>query len=181
MWQELQIFLLAMTPIGELRAAIPIGVGVYHLSWLLVFLISVVGNLVPVFFLLLFLRPVSEYLSAAVPLCQRFFAWLFERTQKKHHQAIERYGWWGLMTFVAIPLPMTGGWSGALIAFLVGMPFLKALSAIAVGVIAAGLIVSSVVKAGLAAEQYFGWPALVVVLLVVAFTWLITRRIKNKK
>ncbi|MDD5146382.1 MAG: small multi-drug export protein [Candidatus Pacebacteria bacterium] len=181
MWQELQIFLLAMTPIGELRAAIPVGVGVYHLNWLLVFLISVIGNLTPILFLLLFLRPLSEYLSVRVSLCKHFFVWLFERTQKKHHRAIERYGWWGLMAFVAIPLPMTGGWSGALIAFLTGMPFWQAFSAIAVGVVVAGTVVSLVVKTGLVVGQYFGWQILIVILLVVAVSWLIFRKVRNKK
>jgi uncharacterized membrane protein len=181
MWHELQVFLLAMMPVGELRVAIPVGVGVFQLSWPLVFLLSVLGNLMPVVLLLLFLNPASKYLSKKFSFFKTFFAWLFEHTKKRHQKAIQEYGWWGLMTFVAIPLPMTGGWTGCLLAFMMGMSFGRAFSAIAIGVVMAGLIVSLVVKTGLVMEQYLGWQVLVMILLSVALIWLLARWFSKRK
>ena len=72
----------------------------------------------------------------------RFFTYLFERTRKKHNGKFEKWGALALITFVAIPLPVTGGWSGALAAFVFGIPFKKALPLIFLGVIIAGAIVT---------------------------------------
>jgi len=173
MLQELQTFLLSMTPIGELRASIPFGLMVYKMHWLKVFVISVIGNLVPVFFLLLFLKPISDFLSRKFSFMESFFNWLFERTRKKHKKAIDKHGWWGLAMFVAIPLPVTGSWTGTLLAFLTGMSFKRAFSAISLGVFTAGLIVTTVVKAGIAIEDYFGWKSLVILAFVLGSLWLI--------
>ena len=164
----LQVFLLAMTPIGELRAAIPMGVAVYGLNWLAVLFVAVIGNLLPVVFLLLFLKPVSEALSKKSKLARKFFDWLFQKTLKKAKYLKEKKStYWALLAFVAVPLPMTGGWTGALIAFLFGLPFKKAFRAIAGGVALAGIIVCLVVKAGIAIEQLFGWKLLLVAILAV--------------
>ena len=181
MWQEFQVFLLSMTPIGELRAAIPVGLLVYKLNWLEVYIISVVGNIIPVFFLLLFLEPVSNLLAKKFSFMDKFFAWLFERTRVKHKKVIDKHGWWGLATFVAIPLPITGSWTGTLLAFLTGMSFKKAFSAIALGVIVAGVIVTTVIKAGLAIEDYFGLKYLVMAILLFGSLWLIFNRRKLKR
>ncbi|MCX6790791.1 MAG: small multi-drug export protein [Candidatus Gribaldobacteria bacterium] len=181
MWHELQVFLLAMTPVGELRVAIPVGVGVYHLNWFLVFLLGVLGNLVPVALLLLFFNPASKYLSKKFRFFKDFFIWLFEHTKKRHQKAINEYGWWGLMVFVAIPLPMTGGWTGSLIAFMMGMKFKRAFSAIGVGVVVAGLIVTLVVKTGLVIEQYLGWQVLTLILLLASLAWIFSKSFKYQK
>lgn len=173
MIQELQTFLLSMTPIGELRASIPFGLMVYKMHWLKVFVISVVGNLVPVFFLLLFLKPTSDFLAKKFSFMERFFNWLFERTRKKHKKVIDKHGWWGLAMFVAVPLPITGSWTGTLLAFLTGMSFKRAFSAISLGVFTAGLIVTFVVKAGIAIEDYFGWKTLVILAFILAVLWLV--------
>lgn len=178
---ELQIFLLAMTPVGELRVAIPLGLGLYQMAWPQVLLISVLGNLLPVVVLLLWLGPFSQWLMKHSRIFRRFFNWLFERTRKRHRLEIERYGWWGLMVFVAIPLPMTGGWSGTLVAFLTGMPFWRAFSAIALGVVMAGLVVTAVVSAGLALGSYLGWQALVVFLLLIGGLWALRYHFKHRK
>jgi len=181
MWQEFQVFLLSMTPIGELRAAIPVGLIAYKLNWLEVYIISVMGNLVPVVFLLLFLKPASDLLAKKFPFMEKFFGWLFERTREKHKKVIDKHGWWGLATFVAIPLPITGSWTGTLLAFLTGMSFKKAFSAIALGVITAGVIVTTVIKAGLAIEDYFGWKYLVIAIFLFGSLWLIFNRKKLKR
>ncbi len=101
MIQLLQVFLLAMTPIGELRAAIPVGLGVFHLNWLSVFVVSVIGNLVPVVFLLLFLEPISKFLSQNFKIFNRFFFWLFERTKKRTPLGNKKYTLPALALFVA--------------------------------------------------------------------------------
>jgi uncharacterized membrane protein len=141
---QLITFFIAMLPISELRGAIPVALGVYHLSPLSAFTWSVLGNLVPVIFLLWLLEPCSNYLSHHFYFFNRFFAWLFERTRRKHNHRFEVWGALALITFVAIPLPMTGGWTGAVAAFVFGIPFKKALPLIFLGIIIAGLIVTLV-------------------------------------
>jgi len=181
MIQKFKVFLFAMTPIFELRGAIPFGLLKYDLNWLEVYFISVIGNLIPIVFILLFFDPVSNYLSRNFVFMDKFFIHLFERTRKKHKALIDKHGWWGLATFVAIPLPITGSWTGSLIAFLTGMSFKKAFSAIAVGVMSAGVIVTAVVKAGLEIKRYFGWQTLIVILSFCLLIWLLFTLIKKRQ
>lgn len=134
--------LVSATPISELRGAIPLAIGVYHLSPLTAFIWAVVGNIIPVIFILWLLEPLSDFLSHHIYFFNRFFAWLFERTRTKHNHKFEIWGGLALITFVAIPLPMTGGWSGAVAAFVFGIPFKKALPLIIIGIIIAGFVVT---------------------------------------
>ncbi len=142
-------FLLAMTPIGEIRAALPVAIAVYHLNWVLAYFVSVLGNVFPIIFILLFLEPVSKWLSNNSKIFKKFFDWLFKRTRRKSERQMEKYGYMALVIFIAIPLPLTGAWSGAVIAFLFGIPFKKALPLITLGVVLAGLIVLILTKVGL--------------------------------
>ena len=180
MASEIQIFLLAMAPIGELRVSIPVGLTVYNLNLFLVYFISVIGNLVPVILLLLFLKPISKWLSQRFEIFQKFFSWIFKRAKKKYNSRMEKYGYPALIIFVAIPLPVTGGWTASLIAFLFGIPLKKAFSLIALGTLTAGLIVSLITRAGITIEKYFGLQALLGLLLTVGVSWLIYYKIKNK-
>lgn len=141
---EWTTFAISMLPIIELRGAIPYGIGVGDLSWPQAYAFAVVGNLVPIVPLLLFLGPVSRWLSR-FPGFGRFFAWVFARSQKKS-ALVKRYGPWGLALFVAIPLPVTGGWTGAAMAFLFGIPFRRSFPAITVGVLIAGVVVTLAVQ-----------------------------------
>jgi len=172
---ELQTFLLAMTPLGELRLSLPLALTLYRLDLVTAFLISVIGNLVPVILILLFLGPVSKILAANSKLFERFFSWLFKRTREKHDFRIKKYGYPALALFVAIPLPVTGAWTGSLIAFLFDIPFKKAFPLIALGVIIAGGIVTFLTKTGIAVEKYFGWQVLIGCLITIGFLWLIYR------
>lgn len=138
----LGVALIAMLPVSELRGAIPVGLGAWHLSWWVTLLAAVVGNMIPVIFILLFMNPVASLLRRHIPLLDKFFTWLFERTRKKIYHQHQKWGDIALVTFVAIPLPATGAWSGALAAFLLGIPFRKALPLITLGVIIAGIIVT---------------------------------------
>ena len=141
MLAEILTFLSAMTPIGELRVAIPIGYS-YGLSIWKAFAFAVFGNMVPIFFLVYFLEPVSDFLSKHFKVFDTFFSYLFKRTRKKHSERFEHSLNIGLITLVAIPLPITGGWTGALAAFVFGIPPKRALLLIFLGILIAGAIVS---------------------------------------
>jgi uncharacterized membrane protein len=144
--EHLWVFLISAAPISELRGGIPTGLFEFDLSWYSVFLVSFLGNLLPVPFLLLFLDPLSRYLSK-IKIFDRVLEWLFKRTRRRG-RTVERYGRIGLTLFVAVPLPITGAWTGALVAFLLGMEFKRAFISIALGVFIAGVIVTSVCLAG---------------------------------
>ncbi len=143
-----KIFLTAMTPIGELRASIPLGLTILHQPWFLVFVISVIGNMIPPVFILWLFPKVSGWLMSHSNLMNRFLTWLFDRTRKKAHARIEKYGDLALIIFVAIPLPNTGAWTGTLAAWLFGIPMKRALPNILYGVLIAGVIVT-LITAGL--------------------------------
>lgn len=135
----LWVFLMAATPIWELRGSIPTGMFALHLPWPEVFIVSLLGNILPVPFILLFLDPVSKLLSR-IKFLEHILNWVLQRTRRQS-SLVEKYERIGLMLFVAIPLPGSGAWTGALIAFLLGMSLRKAFLPIALGVFIAGVIV----------------------------------------
>ncbi|MFH1367271.1 MAG: small multi-drug export protein [Patescibacteria group bacterium] len=142
---ELATLLIAMIPIGELRAALPIALGVYHLPLWSAFLWSFVGNLLPIFLVLWLLEPISKFLMRKSKIMNRFFTWLFSRTRRKFEKSSQKYGLLAaLVLFVGIPLPITGAWTGSIAAFLFNIPYKKALLCLALGVALAGMIVSLV-------------------------------------
>lgn len=143
---HLWVFLMAAAPIWELRGAIPTGIFAMHLPWPEVFIVSLLGNIFPVPFILLLLDPVSKFLSR-VKLLERILNWILQRTRRQSY-LVQKYERIGLMLFVAVPLPGTGAWTGALIAFLLGMSLKKAFLPIALGVFVAGVIVSTLCLLG---------------------------------
>ena len=138
----LTTLLVSMTPIGELRAGIPVGLTA-GLPWWEVYLIAVVGNLIPAILLLLFLEPVSNWMRKQWKWAEQFFTWLFERTRRRG-KVVDRYKALGLMIFVMIPLPITGAWTGSAAAFIFGVPNRFAIPAVIGGVMLAGAIVTLV-------------------------------------
>lgn len=138
--KELIVVIVGFLPISELRGAIPLGLSFGFPLWK-TFYLSVLGNMLPIVPLLFLLEPVSNKLRR-FKIWSRFFDWLFERTRKKA-DTVQKYEALGLAIFVAIPLPMTGAWSGVIAASLFKVQFRYALLAIALGVILAGLIVSA--------------------------------------
>jgi uncharacterized membrane protein len=110
------------------------------------YIISVIGNLVPVVIILWVMEPVSRFLMKRFNWANRFFSWLFNRTRKRHSAKFEKYQGFALISFVGIPLPITGGWTGALIAYVFGIPPKKALWQITIGVLIAGIIVTVITK-----------------------------------
>lgn len=139
-----KIFLTSLTPIGELRAAIPYGLAVLNQPVWLVFIVTVVGNMVPPILILWFFPAVARFLHKRSALANKFLQWLFARTRLRTQGKIEKYGSLALVLFVAIPLPYTGAWTGALAAWLFGIPFKKALPNIFIGILIAGIVVTAI-------------------------------------
>lgn len=132
--------LVAMLPVIELRGAIPFGVALGLNPWL-AFMASVVGNLIPLPFIVVYIRRIFQWMRRHMP---RLNA-LVDKMERKAHlkgRKVTKYKYLGLMIFVAIPLPGTGGWTGALAASFLDMPLRKALPAITAGVLIAGFLVT---------------------------------------
>ena len=143
----LQVLGIAASPISELRGAIPWAVLKLHFPWYYAYLFGIIGNLLPVPFILLFLDAASQRLSK-VGFFDRILKWLFERTRRRG-KIIERYQRIGLILFVAIPLPITGAWTGSLAAVLFGLEFKHAFLSIFIGILIAGVIFTC--------ATLFGW------------------------
>ena len=131
---------VAMVPVIELRGAIPIGMA-NGLPFWPAFLAGVVGNLIPVPFLILFVRKVFAFLKKKSKRLSAFVEKLEKRAESKS-ELIHRYELIGLTILVAIPLPGTGAWTGALVAAMMDLRMKSAFPAIALGVAIAGVIVS---------------------------------------
>lgn len=144
--KELIIIIVAALPVSELRGAIPLALLTLKVPFLKAFFLSILGNLLPIIPMLLFLKPVSEKLRH-FKLWQNFFDYLFERTRKRA-SLVEKYEVLGLALFVAIPLPVTGAWTGCIAASLFKIRLRYAFLAISVGVIIAAVIVSVVTIIG---------------------------------
>ncbi len=169
--------LIAMIPVFELRGAIPFATGVMHMKLWQAFVWAVIGNMIPIPFILLFLEPFSKWLSRHSKTMERFFTWLFARTRRKHSATFEKWKYPGLMIFVAIPLPGTGAWSGALAAFVFGFPFWPSLLFIFLGVLIAGGVVALATSfAGI-----LGWQgSLVAAAVMTLFLIWLFRRTKSE-
>jgi len=135
-------FLVAMVPVVELRGAIPFGV-VRGLNIWTAIIASVLGNLVPVPFIILFIRRIFAWMRAHMPKLDGLVTRM-EKKAEKNRAAVEKYAFWGLAILVAIPLPGTGAWTGALVAAMMEMRLKRAFPAIVIGVVIAGVIVSVV-------------------------------------
>jgi uncharacterized membrane protein len=167
---ETKVFLISMIPIFELRGAIPIGLLSYKLPLWKVFPIAIAGNMVPIFFILLFFGFITNLLSK-IPVLKKILDALFARTRRKG-AVIEKYEELGLMLFVAIPLPITGAWTGSLAAYLFGLSFLKSITFIFLGVFIAAIIVSIL--------SLLGWLGAIIALLAIILL-VIVPALKKKK
>jgi uncharacterized membrane protein len=138
--------IIAALPISELRGAIPVAYCVMKLSLPKTLILAYIGNMIPVIPLLVLLEPVSERLRR-FHIWRRFFDWLFERTRRKA-EIVQRYEALGLILFVAIPLPVTGAWTGCIAASLFKIKFRYAFPAILIGVLIAGAVVTVLTLTG---------------------------------
>lgn len=162
MFQNLPMFvkyiltsIIGMVPIIELRGAIPVGVFTFHLSYLESFICSFIGNIIPVYFIVKFIRPLFDFFGR-----WKFFKviidWATEKATKhiQENEKLQNAVSLGLFLFVAIPLPGTGAWVGSLIANFLDLPPKKAIPPIIVGVFTAGIIVLSITAAANGGIQY---------------------------
>ena len=147
----LTTFAMSMVPVVELRGGIPYGLS-QGLEWPLVYLIAVVGNLLPIPFILLFVRRILQWMKRYERLGR--ITGRLEARAAKRSDRVRRSEIVGLCMFVAIPLPGTGAWTGALIAALMNMRLKKALPSITVGVLIAGAIVTAVIRLGIHALNF---------------------------
>ncbi len=137
--EELVAFVISLMPVLECRGGM-IAARLMEIPFLKAFLLCYLGNMLPIPFILLFIKKIFEFLRRF-----SFFEKIiskFEAKAEKNADKILRYKSWGLLIFVAIPLPGTGGWTGALMAALLDIPFKRALPVIALGVLIAGFIMS---------------------------------------
>ena len=135
---ELIVFLISMLPILELRGGI-LAASFLKINWKLALIICIIGNLLPIPFVLLFINKIFSYLKNT-----RFVKFVdsFEQKLKKKSESVLKYEKFGLFLFVAIPLPGTGAWTGAAIASFLKMPVKEAFISITLGVLSAGIIMS---------------------------------------
>jgi len=139
---EIIIFLISLLPILELRGGL-IAAALLQVEWYVALPICIIGNLLPIPFVLIFIRKIFDFIK------KTNFLWLGkavvkldERAQKKSKN-VDTASSWGLFAFVAVPLPGTGAWTGALIANILNLKPVKSSIVILFGVIAAGLVVST--------------------------------------
>ena len=144
--KELIVVIISALPIIELRGSIPVGMGLFQLPWYQALYLAIIGNLLPVPFLLLFFQALVKYIRR-VRVGEKLLNPLIRHTER-HTAAIEKYERIGLMAFVAIPLPWTGAWTGAMVASLLGIKFKSAFFSIMAGVIISGAIVTTLFQMG---------------------------------
>lgn len=138
----LMTFLISMVPIIELRGALPIATA-HGLDWRIAIPVAILGNLIPIPFIIVFIKRIFAWIRKVLPKLNSFVDKLENRAKEKS-DIIEKGVFLGLFLFVAIPLPGTGAWTGALIAAMLDMKMKRAFPAIALGVVTAGIIVAFV-------------------------------------
>ena len=139
--EELCVFFCSMIPIIELRGAIPLGAA-FGMPWWQSYFLSVIGNMLPVPIILLFVKAVITWMGKSkVKFFNKIAGFLNKRVEKRRGQ-IEKYSFWGVCLFVAVPLPVTGAWTGSLVAAMIDMKFWKALLSCLLGVMIAGVIMT---------------------------------------
>ena len=147
--EELCVFFCSMIPIIELRGAIPLGAAL-GLPWWMSYFLSVVGNMLPIPIILLFVKAVITWMSKSkVKFFNKVADFLYKRVEKRRDK-IEKYSFWGVCLFVAVPLPVTGAWTGSLVAAMIDMKFWKALVSCLLGVMIAGVIMTVISYGALA-------------------------------
>lgn len=184
--RDFAIVAISTLPIVELRGAIPVGHVLFPDTdrstrlgaddWARagrIYLWAVLGNMIPVPFILLLLGPVSN-LCMKVPIGRKFFEWLFARTRRKTAD-VEKYETLGLTIFVAIPLPVTGAWTGSAAAFLMGLSFPHAMISIFLGVLIAGVIMTVL--------SLMGWlgAAIAGIVLIALFVSALAKGLQKEK
>ena len=151
--EEFCVLICSMLPIIELRGGIPMAAA-FNIPWWLAYLLAVVGNILPVPIILLFIKKFLTWaMNSKIKFLNKLANWL-NRKVEKNRPKIEKYAFWGLCIFVAIPLPTTGAWTGSLVAAMIDMPFWKAMLTAFVGVLIAGAVVTAIAYGALGALSF---------------------------
>ncbi len=150
----LKVLGLSVLPIFELRVAIPVAIQTFGFPWYSAYIIAVIGNMLPVPFILLLLEFATRVFGK-IPIIRKFLDWLFALTRRKG-RIVEKYESIGLMLLVAVPLPITGAWTGSIIAVLLGLEKKRAFISIFLGVLIAGVIVTCLTLLGWAGAAIAG-------------------------
>lgn len=172
-------FFVSMIPIIELRGAIPIAEGL-GLDIFIYYPVAIIGNMLPVPVIYLFARKVLEW-GKDKKFIGKFFTWCIEKGEKGGEKLKATAGnrglFWALLLFVGIPLPGTGAWTGTLAASFLKLDFKTSVTAVALGVILAGIIMSL----GSKIVSILGWPGLIAILVVIAIIIALSIVLKKKK
>lgn len=145
-------FFISMVPVIELRVAIPWATGMGLSPWVAI-PVAIVGNLIPIPFIIIFIKRIFAWMRKVSPKLNKVVDKM-EAKAEKNKAKVLRYAFWGLALFVAIPLPGTGAWTGALVAAMLDMPLKKAFPSVVLGVLCAGVVVAFVSYG--AAALFFG-------------------------
>ncbi|WP_288527912.1 small multi-drug export protein [uncultured Eubacterium sp.] len=140
----LVVFIISVCPVLECRLGMFTAISLLQMNIFKGFIISFLGNILPIPFILLLINKIFEWLKK-VPGINKPIYWLEEKTLKKRDK-IDKYGIWGLLIFVAIPLPGTGAWTGSLLASLLHLDRKKSFGVICLGVFCAGVIMTVLSK-----------------------------------
>ena len=138
---QLVAFIISLCPVLEIRGGM-IAARLFELPFIQAFIICYIGNMIPIPFILLFIRKIFKWMRK-----YKFFGKIVDKLEarsEKKKDSIVKYQEWGLLAFVAVPLPGTGGWTGALVAALMDIRMRRALPAITLGVLIAGFIVGGI-------------------------------------
>lgn len=138
---EWSVFFISMIPITELRASIPIGIEIYKLTVWKVWILAVLGDIIPAIFILYFIPFVHGWIVKR-KILGKMLTKKLKHAEKAFSGKYAKYGALGLIIFVGIPLPFTGSWTGSLAAFVFNIPFKKALPLITAGVFMAATLVT---------------------------------------
>jgi len=150
----LNLIWITLLPFLELRASIPYGIIKGNLHWSLVFIICVITNIILGIIIYYFLDKII-FIIKKIKFIERFWDMYVEKTQKKIHKLVEKYGELSVAVFVGIPLPGSGVYSGALAAYLIGLDFKKFTIANIIGVLIAGTLVTIISLTGMQAFNIF--------------------------
>lgn len=172
---DLYILLLSALPVTELRVTLPLAIA-EGIPPLKAYFIAVAGNLLPIIPILLFLDRFSRVL-VKYPRVDRAYHRILEKSRAKGAQ-VEKYGLIGLTLFVAVPLPGTGAWTGAILAWILGFRRIPSILCISLGVLLAGLFVTSLSMGLVKIALLYGLEYLLILVLIVLF---IFAGIKNRK
>lgn len=173
------VFVISMVPIVELRGAIPIAETLgLDIFWY--YPIAIIGNILPVPFIYLFARKVLEW-GKDKKLTKKFFTWCLEKGDKGGQKLKESAGnngiFWALLIFVGIPLPGTGAWTGTLAASFLNLNFKTSISAVTLGVLLAGVIMSL----GSKIVALLGWAGVIAIVAIITIIIAISIILKKKR